>query len=127
MADTAQLVEQVIRPALAASETVISDRFLLANVVYQGHAGGLDVARLWEIGSFITQGVQPDLTFLTDAIGTEKHAVSNQQERRDRPDGPAPSVRESEGRECKHSDHDEEGSKPGDEGEIPRVLRARWW
>src|SRR5258708_5597376 len=42
MASRAQLVEQVIQPALAAGKTVVSDRFLLANVVYQGHAGGLD-------------------------------------------------------------------------------------
>ena len=44
MAARAQLVEEVIRPALDAGKTVVSDRFLLANVVYQGHAGGLDVA-----------------------------------------------------------------------------------
>jgi len=66
MAARAQLVEEVIRPALAAGKTVISDRFLLANVIYQGHAGGLDVERLWEIGAFITQGIEPDLTFLLD-------------------------------------------------------------
>jgi len=66
MAARAQLVEQVIKPALAAGKTVISDRFLLANVVYQGHAGGLDVARLWEFGRFITQRIEPDLTFLLD-------------------------------------------------------------
>jgi dTMP kinase len=47
MAARAQLVEELIRPALAAGKTVISDRFLLANVVYQGHAGGLDPATIW--------------------------------------------------------------------------------
>ena len=36
MAARAQLVDEVIRPALAAGKTVVSDRFLLANVVYQG-------------------------------------------------------------------------------------------
>ena len=41
MASRAELVEQVIRPALDRGEVVIADRFLLANVVYQGHAGGL--------------------------------------------------------------------------------------
>ncbi len=40
MAARAQLVESVIRPALAAGKAVVTDRFLLANVVYQGHAGG---------------------------------------------------------------------------------------
>ena len=66
MAARAQLVEQIIQPALAAGKTVVSDRFLLANVVYQGHAGGLDVAELWKIGRFITHGVEPDMIFLLD-------------------------------------------------------------
>ena len=66
MAARAQLVEEVIRPALAAGKTVVSDRYLLANVVYQGHAGGLDVATIWQIGTQITGGVEPALTFVLD-------------------------------------------------------------
>ncbi len=66
MAARAQLVEQVIQPALAAGSTVVSDRYLLANVVYQGHAGGLEVAELWNIGRYITQNIEPDATFLLD-------------------------------------------------------------
>jgi len=66
MAARAQMVEQVIRPALAEKKTVVSDRFLLANVVYQGHAGGLDVPELWRIGEVATAGTEPDLTFLLD-------------------------------------------------------------
>jgi dTMP kinase len=66
MAARAQLVEQVIRPALDAGKTVVSDRFLLANVVYQGHAGGLDVEELWRIGRTATAGIEPDLTFILD-------------------------------------------------------------
>jgi dTMP kinase len=66
MAARAQLVEEVIRPALEAGKTVVSDRFLLSNVVYQGHAGGLSVAELWEIGRVATGGLSPDLTFVLD-------------------------------------------------------------
>ena len=66
MAARAQLVAEVISPALSAGETVVCDRFLLANVVYQGHAGGLDVATLWQIGRVATVGVEPDLTLLLD-------------------------------------------------------------
>jgi len=66
MAARAQLVEEVIRPALAAGKTVVSDRYLLANVVYQGHAGGLNVEELWQVGQVATGGLSPDLTFLLD-------------------------------------------------------------
>ena len=66
MASRAQLLAEVIRPALAAGQIVVSDRFLLANVVYQGHAGGLDVERLWEIGRFAAGDLEPDLTVILD-------------------------------------------------------------
>lgn len=66
MASRAELVERVVAPALARGETVLSDRYLLANVVYQGHAGGLDPAELWQLGAFSTAGIQPDLTLILD-------------------------------------------------------------
>ncbi len=66
MASRAQLVAQVIRPALEAGRDVVSDRFLLANVVYQGYAGGLEPDDLWRIGRFATNGLEPDLTVVLD-------------------------------------------------------------
>lgn len=66
MAARAQLVEEVIKPALAAGKTVVSDRYLLANVVYQGHAGGLDVPSVWQVGQVATGGLEPELTFVLD-------------------------------------------------------------
>ena len=66
MASRAQLTAEVIRPALDAGRTVVADRFLLANVVYQGHAGGLDPNQLWEIGKVATGGLLPHLTFVLD-------------------------------------------------------------
>jgi len=66
MASRAQLTAEVIRPALNAGRTVVADRFLLANVVYQGHAGGLDPNQLWEIGKVATGGLLPHLTFVLD-------------------------------------------------------------
>ena len=62
----AQLVEELIRPALAAGKIVVSDRYLLANVVYQGYGGGLDVETLWSIGRVATGGLFPDLTIVLD-------------------------------------------------------------
>jgi dTMP kinase len=66
MAARAQLVNEVIRPALEAGKVVVSDRYLLANVVYQGHAGGLDVPMLWQVGQIATGGLMPDLTMVLD-------------------------------------------------------------
>jgi dTMP kinase len=66
MASRAQLVDEIIRPALEAGKAVVSDRFLLANVVYQGHAGGLNVEKLWDLGRLSTDGLEPDLTLVLD-------------------------------------------------------------
>jgi dTMP kinase len=66
MAARAALVEEIIRPVLAAGKIVISDRYLLANVVYQGHAGGLNPDEVWCVGEVAVAGVTPRLTFLLD-------------------------------------------------------------
>jgi dTMP kinase len=66
MAARAQLVEEIIRPALAARKIVISDRYLLANVVYQGHAGGLSPEEVRRVGEVAVAGIAPRLTFLLD-------------------------------------------------------------
>ncbi len=66
MAARAQLVEEVIRPAVEMGRIVVSDRYLLANVVYQGHAGGLDVETIRQVGRVATDGISPDCVFLLD-------------------------------------------------------------
>jgi dTMP kinase len=66
MSSRAQLVEEVIRPALDRGAVVVVDRFLLSTVVYQGYAGGLDVDQLWHVGLAATAGLLPDLTLLID-------------------------------------------------------------
>lgn len=66
MAARAQLVAEIIRPALERGEVVVTDRFLLSTVVYQGHAGGLDVDDIWRVGRIATGGVLPQLTIVLD-------------------------------------------------------------
>ena len=66
MAARAQLVDQIIRPALDADRVVVADRYLLANVVYQGHAGGLDPQQIWQVGQVATGGLMPDCVFVLD-------------------------------------------------------------
>ena len=87
MASRAQLVAEVIRPALAGGDVVVSDRFLLANVVYQGHAGGIDPALLWTMGGLATGGVLPDLTVVLDlpveAASARRGRPADRMEQRD--------------------------------------------
>jgi dTMP kinase len=62
----AELVEQVIRPALEEGRTVVSDRFLDSSLAYQGGARGLGVEEVGRINRFALAGVRPDLTLLLD-------------------------------------------------------------
>lgn len=66
MAARAQLVEEVIRPALVAGKIVVSDRFLLSNIVYQGYAGGLDIEEVRRVGQIATGGLEPTLVIVLD-------------------------------------------------------------
>ena len=66
MAARAQLVAEVVAPALARGAWVVSDRFLLSNIVYQGHAGGLDPATIRSVGGVATGGLAPDLVLVLD-------------------------------------------------------------
>lgn len=66
MAARAQLVAEVIAPALDRGEWVLADRFLLATIVYQGHAGGLDPEAIRTVGRVATSGIEPDLVVLLD-------------------------------------------------------------
>jgi dTMP kinase len=66
MAARAQLVAERIRPALLEGKIVVADRYLLANVAYQGYGGGLDVPTLWEVGRIATGGLMPVLTIVLD-------------------------------------------------------------
>ena len=66
MAARSQMVEEIVRPAIERGKTVVSDRYLLSNVVYQAHAGGLDVETVWRVGRVATGGLMPDLTIVLD-------------------------------------------------------------
>lgn len=62
----AQLVSEVIAPALEAGKAVISDRFVDSSVVYQGMARGLGVENVYNINLYATQGIMPDITIHLD-------------------------------------------------------------
>lgn len=65
-ADRAQHVRRVLRPALAAGQVVISDRYADATVAYQGAGRGFSPALISQIVQLATEGLKPDLTLLFD-------------------------------------------------------------
>ena len=60
----AQLVEEVIAPALAAGKHVVADRYIDSSLAYQGIARGLGVERVLELNLKTARGLLPDRTFL---------------------------------------------------------------
>ncbi|NMA33596.1 MAG: dTMP kinase [Clostridiaceae bacterium] len=64
----AQLVEQVIRPAIANCETVICDRYIDSFYAYQGYGRGLDMEMLKKITSLAINNTMPDITFFFDLV-----------------------------------------------------------
>jgi dTMP kinase len=74
LAARAQLVTNVIKPALARGVWVISDRFRDSTMAYQGYGRGLDLDLLDRANDFTCDGLQPDLTLLLDADPEVSHA-----------------------------------------------------
>ena len=66
LAARAQLVEQVIKPALEAGKIVLCDRYGDSTLAYQGYGHGLDLKILKQMLEFATDHLTPDLTLLLD-------------------------------------------------------------
>ena len=66
LADRAQHVEDVIRPALREGKTVLCDRYIDSTVAYQGYGRKFDIELLRSWNRFSTAGLMPDLTILLD-------------------------------------------------------------
>lgn len=62
----AQIVEQVIRPRLAAGEIVLSDRYADSTIAYQGYGHQQDLEQVRALVKYATGGLVPDLTILLD-------------------------------------------------------------
>ena len=73
----AQLVAEVIQPALAAGNVVVCARFADSTLAYQGYGAGSTLEALRELAAIATRGLVPDLTILLDIapeLGLERKA-----------------------------------------------------
>jgi len=83
LADRAQHVAQVVRPALSAGAVVLSDRFADSTVAYQGFGRGMDLELLHRLNAVAVDGLWPELTILLDLepeTGLGRAVARNQRE-----------------------------------------------
>ena len=66
MAARAQLVEEIIKPALIEGKIVVCDRFLDSTIAYQGYGNSGDLDKIKTIGRWIVQDCFPELTIVFD-------------------------------------------------------------
>jgi dTMP kinase len=77
-------INNTIRPALAAGQWVVCDRFTDASRAYQGNGRGLDMMRINTLAAWIQNGLEPDLTLLLDApaeVGLQRAAARGSADR----------------------------------------------
>jgi dTMP kinase len=77
----AELVEQVIRPALGEGKVVISDRYFDSTIAYQGGARKLGIDEVERLNLWLTGDLEPDLTFLLDVPLDEAGSRAGEQDR----------------------------------------------
>ena len=88
-ASRAQLVQDVIRPALHAGKVVICDRYADSSAAYQGSGRGLDPGLIRQVTTEATGGLRPHLTVLLDLdpqLGLQRAAARGQPDRLERAD-----------------------------------------
>ncbi len=77
-ASRAQLVNEVINPALSRGEIVICDRFYDSSIAYQGYGRGIELGEVFKIVRFAVRNTIPDITFLID--GSYEDGQKNKKE-----------------------------------------------
>ena len=74
----AQLINEVIRPALERGEWIVCDRFTLSTLVYQGYAGGIKKKTIKDLSAAAVNGLKPDAYFVLwvpSEITAERRAI----------------------------------------------------
>lgn len=82
LADRAQHIDMLIKPAIERGEVVLCDRHTDSTVAYQGYGRGLDLNQIKMLNDIATNGVKPDMTFVFDIdIETAQKRVGKTKDR----------------------------------------------
>ncbi|MBR6127545.1 dTMP kinase [bacterium] len=82
LADRAQHVDCIIKPALKDGKIILCDRHTDSTVAYQGYGRGLDLGRINYLNEIATAGLRPDLTIILDVdIETSMKRVGSERDR----------------------------------------------
>lgn len=82
LADRAQHIDMLIKPAIERGEVVLCDRHTDSTVAYQGYGRGLDLNQIKMLNDIATNGVKPDMTFVFDIdIETAQERVGKTKDR----------------------------------------------
>ncbi len=82
LADRAQHIDTIVKPALDNGLIILCDRHTDSTVAYQGYGRGLDIEQINKLNSIATDGLKPDLTFVFDVdIETSMKRVGGEKDR----------------------------------------------
>ena len=82
LADRAQHVDVIVKPAVALGKIVLCDRHTDSTVAYQGYGRGQDIDRINLLNNIATDGMKPDLTFVFDIdVETSQQRVGSEKDR----------------------------------------------
>ena len=82
LADRAQHIDTIVKPAIDAGKIVLCDRHIDSTAAYQGYGRGLDLEQINYLNNIATSGLKPDLTLLFDVdIETSMARVGNNKDR----------------------------------------------
>jgi len=82
LADRAQHVDCIIKPAIEQGKIVLCDRHTDSTVAYQGYGRGLDLDRIYKLNNIATNGLKPDITIVLDVdVETSMQRVGKEKDR----------------------------------------------